>query len=426
MTLGHGADTVRRLPEEKPLRIALIVERFGPGTGGVENVAWQVARELVRQGETVSVIAREVEPGVEDRARTESGRDAPGLEVVRVAGGGRRHPLRALAFSRAAHAATRERAFDVVHGFSRTRHQDLYRAGGGSHDDYLRRTFSPLGRAYRRWLPRHRSLLALERGVFADASQRIQCASRLVADRLCQHEGVAPERILLLPNAVDSARFDARCHAEAGRALRHALDAAARRIWLFPGSGWHRKGLALCLAALRRIDDPAVHLWVAGRDDPASWRRRVAAAGLGERVRFLGPRDDLEVVYAAVDGLVLPTRYDAFANVTFEGAASGLPIVTCRSNGAAEWLSPEACVRIEAGDPDALVAALRACGPEDVRRRMGEAARRDVLPHAWPAHVEALRTEYRRIVAARAAVRPAARGHDVERLRDGERGAKPR
>ncbi|MBK7950316.1 MAG: glycosyltransferase family 4 protein [Deltaproteobacteria bacterium] len=431
MTLGHGADTVRRLPEEKPLRIALIVERFGPGTGGVENVAWQVARELVRQGETVSVIAREGEPGIEAGVGASgSERDIPGLEVVRVAGGSRRHPLRALAFSRAADAAIRERRFDVVHGFSRTRHQDLYRAGGGSHDDYLRRSFSPLGRAYRRWLPRHRSLLALERAVFADASQRIQCASRLVADRLCQREGVAPERILLLPNAVDSARFDGRRHAEAGRALRRALDAAAQSIWLFPGSGWHRKGLALCLAAMRRIDDAAVHLWVAGRDDPARWRRRVAAAGLGERVRFLGPRDDLEVVYAAVDGLVLPTRYDAFANVTFEGAASGLPIVTSRSNGAAEWLSPEACLRIEAGDPEALVAALRACGPEDVRRRMGEAARRDVLPHTWPAHVEALRAEYRRIVAARAA----ARGHEVDlgpghtpdRPRGIERGARPR
>lgn len=363
----------------------------------------------MRQGESVCVIAREAAPGrvpvdggspVGEPARAGADGTAS-FEVVRVGGAGRRHPLRALAFSRAADAAVRARGFDVVHGFSRTRHQDLYRAGGGSHDDYLRRSFSPLGRAYRRWLPRHRSLLALERAVFADPSQRIQCASRLVADRLCQAEGVSPDRILLLPNAVDAARFDGRRHAEAGRALRRALGAGARTIWLFPGSGWHRKGLALCLAALRRLGDPGLHLWIAGRDDPGPWRRRAAAAGLGDRVRFLGPREDLEIVYAAVDGLVLPTRYDAFANVTFEGAASGLPIVTSRSNGAAEWLSTEACLRIDAGDPEALVAAMQACASEDVRRRMGDAARRDVLPYDWPAHVEALRAEYRRIVAAR-------------------------
>ncbi|MBY0399412.1 glycosyltransferase, partial [Myxococcota bacterium] len=228
------------LSEVIPLRIALVVERFAPGTGGVENVAWQVAHELARQGERVSVIARQQEPvaggglagpligaptgangdGRSDGVPSGGGDDASIVEVLAVGGAGRRHPLRALAFSRAAHAATRGRRFDVVHSFSRTRHQHLYRAGGGSHDDYLRQTFTPLGRAYRRCLPRHRSLLALERAVFADASQRIQCASRLVADRLCQHEGVAPDRILLLPNPVDAERFVARRHADAGRALR--------------------------------------------------------------------------------------------------------------------------------------------------------------------------------------------------------------
>ena len=38
-----------------------MIERFVPGAGGVENVAWQVAHELARQGEDVTVLARESE-----------------------------------------------------------------------------------------------------------------------------------------------------------------------------------------------------------------------------------------------------------------------------------------------------------------------------------------------------------------------------
>lgn len=416
MTLAGFADTLGRLLEVRPLRIALVVERFAPGTGGVENVAWQVARELVRQGEDVTIVARAAEPA-----------DAIDLRIV--AAPGRRSPFRTLAFSRAAARATRAGGFDVVHGFSRTRHQDLYRAGGGRHADYLERMHSPLGRRLRGLLPRHRSLISIERQVFADPAQRIQCASRLVADRLTECEAVAPERILLLPNAVEGERFAPERNRTAGLQLRRALDASAERIWLLPASGWRRKGLAEAIAAIARLGDPGARLWVAGRDDPAPWRRRAARAGIGDRVRFLGPRRDLEVVYAAVDGLLLPTRYDPFANVTFEAAAAGLAIVTTHANGAAEWLPADACrlvgaakdrgaptaaranppsaaeadAQTRAPDPEAIAAALRALAEPAERRRLGDAARRAIAAHHWPGHVAALRAEYARLVEARGA-----------------------
>lgn len=336
----------------------------------------------------MTVVAREVDP-------------AAGVAVVQIDAAGGRHPLRALSFSRAAARAARGRDFDIVHSFSRTRHQDLFRAGGGSHDDYLRRTHSRFGQGYRRLLPRHWSLLALERRVFADSDQRIQCASRLVADRLAESHGVARERILLLPNAVDAERFDPGRNASAGRRLRQQLDERAECIWLFPASGWHRKGLDLCLAAMARLADPGLRLWLAGRDDPGPWSRQIAAAGLGERVRLLGPRRDLEIVYAAVDGMLLPTRYDPFANVTFEAAAAGLPILTTRANGAAEWLSANACRVLDEPTSDALADALRALRNAEIRKRLGDAARSEIAAYHWPGHVTSLREEYRRIVAAR-------------------------
>ena len=127
------------------------------------------------------------------------------------------------------------------------------------------------------------------------------------------------------------------------------------------------------------------------------------AAGLGieDRIRFLGPRDDLEAVYGAVDGMVLPTRYDAFANVTLEAAASGLAIITTRSNGAAEWLEGGVALLESANDPDALAQAFAPLADPERRRDLGERARKMARRLDWPQHVSQLRNEYRRIVQSR-------------------------
>jgi UDP-glucose:(heptosyl)LPS alpha-1,3-glucosyltransferase len=387
------------------LRIAIIVERFAPGAGGVENVAWQVAHELARTGEDVTVLTRNAEA---NDAEPETGRvdfALPRVTVQSLRVSRAWQPLRVVAFSRATANAARQGAFDVVHSFSRTRHQDLYRTGGGSHRDYMRRSYSPHGALLRQFSPRHRVLLSMEARVFGDTTQRIQCASRLVADALVADYGVSPERILLLPNAVDSDRYGAPSALEAGRRLRAELDEhdeKAERIWLFPASGWHRKGLPTLLEALAQIRDPGLRLWIAGRDDPRPWLRIASGLAVTDRIRFLGPRDDLEVVYGAVDGMVLPTRYDAFANVTLEAAAAGLPIITTRSNGAAECLEGAVSLVESANDPVALAQAFAPFTDRERRRELGQRARGIARHLDWAQHVSHLRDEYRRIIEARA------------------------
>ena len=380
-----------------------MIERFVQGGGGVENAAWQVAHELARAGDDVTIVTRH--PKRRDARAAQATREAAtrsGLEIELLRVPNRWQPLRVVAFSRAAGRAVARGGFDVVHGFSRTRHQDLYRAGGGSHADYLRQTHARASATLRRLSPRHRVLLSLEDRVFQDATQRIQCASSLVANALTRRHAVAPERILLLPNGVDIERFGADRCLEAGQQLRRELDPQAARIWLFPASGWRRKGLSTLLDAMARRADPDLHLWIAGRDDPRPWRRSIAACGLNDRVRFLGSRDDLEIIYGAVDGMVLPTRYDAFANVTLEAAAAGLPIITTRSNGAAEWLEGDLCVLDDAEDVGALESALARFVEPEAGRVLGRRARARVRELDWAGHVARLRDEYRRIVAARA------------------------
>lgn len=365
------------------MRVALVIERFEPRAGGVEAVAWNVAGALARAGTEVHVIARRA---VRHPAVTLHPVRAPTFW----------QPLRVAAFSRAAARAAAAGRFDVVHTFSRTRRQHVFRAGGGSHADYLERRHGSAGAALRRPLPRHAVLLAMERRVFADARQVIQCNSEMVRREIAARHGVPAERLVVIPNGVDLERFHPEHRAASGRRLREAFALGGGLVWLVAGSGFERKGVDTAMAALAR--GPAgPELWVAGRDAVGPWRRRAERLGVAGRVRFLGPRDDMEDVYAAADALVLPTRYDAFANVCLEAAASGRPVVTSAANGAADLLRDAGFVVEDPGDVEGFVGALARLADPAVRAERGRRARAIACAHGWPAHAQTLQALYARI-----------------------------
>lgn len=359
------------------MKIALVVERFEPSPGGVEQVVWQVARALVEAGDTVCVLAR--------RARSMPGVRLVALEVPAVW-----QPWRVLAFSRAAAAATRAGRHDLVHSFTRTRWQDVYRAGGGSHADYLERSHHGIALALRRLSPRHVTLLALERAVFADSRQFVQCNSAMVRDEIARRHGVPESRLVVIHNGVDLARFRPATH-------------GSRPVptFLLVGSGFHRKGVDVALRALAASRSSRSVLAVVGRDDPGAMRALATRLGVAGRVRFEPPRPAVESLYATADALLLPTRYDAFANVTLEAMASGIPAVTSAANGAAEIVDAGGIVIDDPEDVNGFARALDVLDDPRERARLGVAARSIAERFSWPAHVERLRALYARVVRER-------------------------
>ena len=368
------------------MRIALVIERFEARGGGVEAVAWQAAHALAAAGDEVRVLARRVGKGAGEGI-------TPQLLPVASAW----QPWRVLAFSRAAARATAAGRFDVVQSFSRTRRQDVYRTGGGCHAAYMEQQYGPAGARWRRITPRHAVLLGIEAAVFADPSQTILCNSEMVRAEIQSRFELGDERFAVIPNGVDLARFDPeRAHGTAAE-LRRSLAPDAERVFCFVGSGWRRKGLDTALAALARRPRGEA-LWIAGRDEPARWKARAEGLGVADRVHFLGARDDLPEVYAASDALLLPTRYDAFANVCLEAAAMALPIVTSPTNGAAGWLG-DAAIVVDGWDADAWADALGRLADDGTRARMGAAGRARAKDATWAAHAAALRALYTRIAA---------------------------
>ncbi len=76
---------------------------------------------------------------------------------------------------------------------------------------------------------------------------------------------------------------------------------------------------------LRRKRGPAVRLFVAGQEGPAS--------GVPEGVRYLGtvPHAGMPALYSAADAVLCPSSYESFGLVPLEAVAAGAPVIVPES-----------------------------------------------------------------------------------------------
>ncbi len=331
------------------MKIALVHRRFTTN-GGTERYIVGLTRWLVAAGHEPVVLCNEVR----DDLRTEPGVRFVHLPMMR--------PTPFLKLTSLWRSTTRTLAserWDAVMGFGRTGGHQLFRAGGGSHVAALRREHP-----FRRWIsPADWLEAAIDRRAVQTA--RICIAnSELGARGLRQDYGAT--RVEVVYNGVDLERF--RPDPTRRAALRAELGIQGP-LALFVGNGFRRKGLDVAIAALPR----GWTLGVIGNDPPGEST---------QTVRFLGGQREPERFLQAADLLVLPTRYDPFANVCLEAMACGVPVLTTPWNGAAEvlpepWMVVDGIAatraawgRIEPGGQNTVLGArCRAVAEEFTRER---------------------------------------------------------
>ena len=119
-----------------------------------------------------------------------------------------------------------------------------------------------------------------------------------------------------------------------------------------------------------------------GAERPAAELDRLRnELSLGDRLRLLGFRPDLDALLGAVDAVAVPsTRPDPFPNAALEAAAAGVPVVAAAHGGLPEMLRDgETGLLVTPGDPAALASALRSLADDPARaQRIGAAAASDV------------------------------------------------
>lgn len=222
--------------------------------------------------------------------------------------------------------------------------------------------------------------------------------------RVALELGVPPEKLHVVGNGVDLARFQALPRGEARRQLGipQEVPVLVTVGALVERKGFHR--VIELLPMLRELHPGLTYLIVGGAnpegDVSAQLYQQVQALGLENAVRFLGalPPQALRVPLSAADVFVLPTRNEGWANVLLEAMACGLPVVATDVGGNAEVVSRAALGTIVPfGDAAALQAALDA----SLRARWD---RESLVAHArtnsWDKRVQVLVSEFRALRSA--------------------------
>jgi len=222
-----------------------------------------------------------------------------------------------------------KRDCDLLLSLERVWQCDVYRAGDGIHQAWMRKR-DAASSAARRWFRRvsgkDRDTIELERALFTGGARHVIANSEMVKWQAQEFYSYPPDQIDVVANGVPLTDF--RPDPEARRIRREVLRLREDEVAvLFVGSGWERKGLHFAVRAVTSLGKN-MRLLVAGRG-----RRDFANQ---PNVQLLGAVRDLPGLYAAADIFLLPTLYDPFSNACLEALASGLPVITTRDNGFSE------------------------------------------------------------------------------------------
>jgi len=324
------------------MKLALIRRQYA-ATGGAELYLQRLISALVAAGHEVHLYAEHWE-------------GAPAAVTLHRVPVKAPRSLRPVRFAEAVAQRMAPLDFDVVFSLERTVSQDVYRAGDGVHKVWLDQR-----RRYASWWRRpfvgmgafHSNMMALEKRTFDPAITRhIIVNSDMVKREILREFAYPEERIHQVRNGIDRDRF--KKGDRAATRLRLGIEEGDFTL-LFVGSGWERKGLHFLLRLMRRLEktDSQVKLLVVGKGKlrgpkPAN-------------VILAGPMPKVEDAYAAADLLTFLPIYEPSSNVVPEALACGLPVITSRFNGAAEWLTEDVNGHVLPApeDTDALERAVR-------------------------------------------------------------------
>ena len=188
--------------------------------------------------------------------------------------------------------------------------------------------------------------------------------------------GVDPQRVSVLPNAIDLTEMPSR-----------PAVAAVAPIVLFIGQLVPRKGfdlLARAMPAVVRAVPTVRFVFVShNRAGEAELHRLVAEGGVTEQLELLGRVSEAEKLRLLHEAAVVaaPSRYEGFGLPLIEALLAGTPVVTTDVIACNEVIEHERTGLLAPyGDHEALAAALvRLLQNPDLARTLAETGRREVL-----------------------------------------------
>jgi UDP-glucose:(heptosyl)LPS alpha-1,3-glucosyltransferase len=385
------------------MKVALVAEWLDAWRGGAETSTLQFMHHLMDDG---------VELHIFTRSRPSP---TPGLHVHTITGAAMTRTRRSVTFARRVQRLLREDTFDVVHAISPCMDADVYQPRGGTVAETIRRNVAirrtMTGRSLKRCTSRlnfkQRYMLAMERRLLApDEGPIVVAISDYVVRQLKEHYDLPDGRIHKVYNGVDPDSASDEERAANRAALRREFDIGDDELAvLLVAHNFRLKGVRWWMEALSRLcreSERRVRSLVVGRGDTRRWHHLAGRLGVEKVLTFTGPSNRVPAFRHAVDVLVHPTYYDPCSRVVLEGLAAGLPCITTRWDGAAEVIEDgfSGFVLQDPDDVDVLVDRIKRLGDAELRRRMGQAARRTAEQASMARHTGGIIELYESLIPA--------------------------
>ncbi len=193
--------------------------------------------------------------------------------------------------------------------------------------------------------------------------------------------------VVTLYNPVDLDRFNPRRSGAAVRAELKVPEGTPLVGMVAHLTPWKGHADFLRIARAVTLQVPGVRFLVSGgpiyeteghAGYEASLRLLAGELGIADRVKFLGNREDVHDIMAALDVLVhCPTAPEPFGRAVAEAMAAGKPVVAAKDGGVPELVEDDKTgLLVPSGDTAAFSTALRRLlEDEPLRRRLGSAGR---------------------------------------------------
>ncbi|MBC7525981.1 MAG: glycosyltransferase family 4 protein [Chthonomonadaceae bacterium] len=141
------------------------------------------------------------------------------------------------------------------------------------------------------------------------------------------------------------------------------------------------KGHPILMEAMGKIvaQRPNAFLICVGSVEPAvqkSLWELASQAGVADRIRFTGVRNDVKRIMAETDVVTLPSRYEACSMAIIEAMAMGKPVIATRAGGNPELIEDGKTGLLIERDPASLAHAVTSLlANRELKERIGNAAR---------------------------------------------------
>lgn len=309
------------------MKLAFCLFKYFP-YGGLQRDFMRIAEACAKRGHQIHIYTMHWE-----------GERHPAFHLHLLEVKGWSNHARSRAFAQKLKAELDKEQYDLVVGFNKMPHLDVYYAADVC---YQARVREQRGKMYR-WFPRYQQLVSLEADVFNQGQKtEIMLISALQQPAFIHHYQTEAQRFHLLPPGIAKDRIAPPNASAIREKLRAAFGIPKDDfVLLMVGSGFKTKGLdraILGLASLPAAIKAKCHFLIVGQDNPTRFKKLAKALQVEHHIQFLGGRPDVPDFLLAADLLLHPAYHENTGTVLLEALVAGLPILTVDICGYAHYI----------------------------------------------------------------------------------------